>query len=111
MNTVVAQADKLQIRSGFASETGKRETNEDYLALIDTNTQPHIMQGSVAAIADGMGGALGGRQAAETTVRGFIDACYSLPETLGVDRAPVLFWKSVSFILAVILFAVLTQLA
>ncbi|HED18423.1 MAG TPA: bifunctional protein-serine/threonine kinase/phosphatase, partial [Gammaproteobacteria bacterium] len=75
------------MRSGFASETGKRETNEDYLAVFDTHTQPHIMQGSVAAIADGMGGALGGRQAAETTVRGFIDAYYSLPETLGVDRA------------------------
>ncbi|GMQ83425.1 MAG: bifunctional protein-serine/threonine kinase/phosphatase [Gammaproteobacteria bacterium] len=87
VNTVITQADKLQIRSGFASETGKRETNEDYLAVFDANAQPHILQGSVAAIADGMGGALGGRQAAETTVRGFIDAYYSLPETLGVDRA------------------------
>ncbi len=87
MNTAITQADKLQIRSGFASEAGKRDTNEDYLAVFDATTQPHLVQGSVAAIADGMGGALGGRQAAETTVRGFIDAYYSLPETLGVDRA------------------------
>jgi len=87
VNTVITQADKLQIRFGFASEKGKRETNEDYLAVFDASSQPHILQGSVAAIADGMGGARGGRQAAEITVRGFIDAYYSLPETLGVDRA------------------------
>ena len=45
------------------------------------------MQDTLAAIADGMGGGPGGRLAAETCVRGFIDAYYSLPITLGVDRA------------------------
>lgn len=75
--------ERLQIRSGFASKTGKRETNEDFLASLEGSP----LQGTVAAIADGMGGARGGRQAAETTVRGFIDAYYSLPETLGIDRA------------------------
>lgn len=75
--------ESLQIRSGFTSKTGKRETNEDYLASFGGN----VLQGAVAAISDGMGGACGGRQAAETTVRGFIDGYYSLPETLGIDRA------------------------
>ena len=40
----------------------------------------------VAAVADGVGGHKGGREAAELTVRCFLDAYYSLPETLGVRR-------------------------
>src|SRR5262249_3849451 len=40
----------------------------------------------VAAVADGVGGYRGGREAAEIAVRCFIDAYYSLPETLGVRR-------------------------
>ncbi|BDV38480.1 bifunctional protein-serine/threonine kinase/phosphatase [Methylocystis bryophila] len=41
----------------------------------------------MAAVADGVGGHKGGREAAETCVRGFIDAYYAQPETLGVARA------------------------
>ncbi|GAB4512511.1 MAG: bifunctional protein-serine/threonine kinase/phosphatase [Sulfuricaulis sp.] len=75
--------DRLQASTGFASERGRREQNEDYCgnARPKDDTRELIM-----AIADGMGGGLGGRVAAETSVRGFIDAYYSLPETLGVDR-------------------------
>ncbi|HEC28114.1 MAG TPA: bifunctional protein-serine/threonine kinase/phosphatase [Gammaproteobacteria bacterium] len=79
--------DVLQIRSGFSTQAGKRETNEDYVAIYEGDKRQRSLMGAVAAIADGMGGALGGRQAAETTVRGFIDAYFNLPETLGVDRA------------------------
>ena len=38
-------------------------------------------------MADGVGGHKGGREAAETAVRGFIEAYYAMPETLGVARA------------------------
>ncbi len=41
----------------------------------------------VAAIADGIGGAKGGRVAAETAVRGFLDGFCDLPETMEVRRA------------------------
>ena len=41
----------------------------------------------MAAVADGVGGHKGGREAAETCVRGFIEAYYAQPETLGVSRA------------------------
>ena len=41
----------------------------------------------VAAIADGIGGAKGGRVAAETAVRGFLDGFCDLPETMEVQRA------------------------
>lgn len=79
--------DHLETRFGFISEKGKRESNEDYLGASEGTAQQRALHGTVVAIADGMGGASGGRQAAETTVRGFFDAYYNLPETLGVDRA------------------------
>ena len=41
----------------------------------------------VAAIADGIGGAKGGRIAAETAVRGFLDGMCELPETMEVQRS------------------------
>ena len=40
----------------------------------------------IAALSDGMGGAKGGRVAAELAVRGFIDASIGQPATLGVAR-------------------------
>lgn len=78
-------ADLLQNRIGFATETGKRKTNEDYVAACAVNGQARA-QDTLAIIADGVGGGFGGRQAAETCVRGFIDAYCNLPGTLGVDR-------------------------
>jgi serine/threonine protein phosphatase PrpC len=75
--------DRLQASTGFASERGRREQNEDYCGNARAKDDAREL---IMAIADGMGGGLGGRVAAETSVRGFIDAYYSLPETLGVDR-------------------------
>jgi serine/threonine protein phosphatase PrpC len=46
--------------------------------------QPVI--GVVAALADGMGGAKGGRTAAELAVRGFVEGCVGQSITLGVAR-------------------------
>lgn len=79
--------DSLQLRVGCATAAGKRADNQDFVAaLLPTNSRLET-QGAVAAIADGVGGYAGGRVAAEITVRGFIDAYYGLPETLGVERA------------------------
>lgn len=73
----------LQVRAGFASETGKRPNNEDYVGV--HLGRPGSASGDViAAVADGVGGHNGGREAAELAVRCFIDAYVSLPETLGV---------------------------
>ena len=58
------------VRSGFCSEQGSRAANEDFAAVADKGSSRF---GVVAAIADGVGGAKGGRVAAELTVRGFID--------------------------------------
>lgn len=79
--------DELQIRVGFLSDAGRREVNEDYVASYVGDARQRAVKGIVAAVADGVGGARGGRQAAEVTVRGFLDAYYGLPDMLGVERA------------------------
>lgn len=45
------------------------------------------MQGVATVIADGVGGHKGGRVAAETAVRAFLEGYYAQPETLGAIRA------------------------
>src|SRR5688572_10688026 len=80
---------QLQIRCGFVSETGRRSDNEDYAGIYLGTPAQRVRQGIVAAVADGVGGSKGGRVAAELAVRSFIDAYYSLPETLGVQHAGI----------------------
>ena len=80
-------AGDLKIRIGLASETGRREANEDFVALQPGSVGQRASHGAVAVLADGMGGAKGGRAAAEIAVSGFIDGYYSQPETVGIERA------------------------
>ncbi len=70
----------LRVRLGFASEQGPRESNQDYVAAWTGGDV-------VALVADGVGGHKGGREAAETAVRGFLDAYLTQPQTLGVAVA------------------------
>lgn len=72
---------------GFASEAGPRERNEDFAGAVFGLELPEPRGDIVAAIADGIGGARGGRAAAETAVRGFLDGFCDLPETMEVRRA------------------------
>jgi serine/threonine protein phosphatase PrpC len=72
---------------GFASETGPRERNEDFGGAVFGSELPKPRRDVITAIADGIGGAKGGRVAAETAVRGFLDGICDLPETMEVRRA------------------------
>ncbi len=72
---------------GFASEKGPRKQNEDFAAAVIGAELPEPRREVVAAIADGVGGAKGGRVAAELAVRGFLDGFWDLPETMEVRRA------------------------
>ena len=78
---------RLEIVGGFASITGRRADNQDFGALYFGDPGEQARMGIVAAVADGVGGARGGRVAAESVVRGFIDGYYSQPQTIGIPLA------------------------
>ena len=77
----------VKASAGFASGTGPRKQNEDFAGVVFGFELPEPRRDVVAAIADGIGGAKGGRVAAETAVRGFLDGFCDLPETMEVRRA------------------------
>jgi serine/threonine protein phosphatase PrpC len=81
------RASGVKASVGFASETGPREHNEDFAGAVFGPELPQPRGDIVAAIADGVGGAKGGRVAAEMAVRGFLDGFCDLPETMEVRRA------------------------
>src|ERR1700691_1004606 len=72
---------------GFFSATGPRSANEDFAGAVFGAELPEPRGDVVAAIADGIGSAKGGRVAAEMAVRGFLDGFCDLPETMEVRRA------------------------
>jgi serine/threonine protein phosphatase PrpC len=72
---------------GFFSATGSRSANEDFAGAVFGADLPQPRRDVVAAIADGIGSAKGGRVAAETAVRGFLDGMCELPETTEVRRS------------------------
>lgn len=72
---------------GFYSDAGPRKRNEDFAGAVFGWELPQPRRDLVAAIADGIGGAKGGRVAAETAVRGFLDGFCDLTETMEVRHA------------------------
>ena len=56
----------LQIAVGHASLTGPRERNEDYCGVATPEGLELENKGVIAAVADGIGGHKGGREAAES---------------------------------------------
>ena len=84
---MTARLSGLKVSVGFASETGPRKDNEDFAGVVFGPELPEPRADVIAAIADGMGGAKGGRIAAEIAVRGFLDGFCDLPETMEVRRA------------------------
>lgn len=77
----------LKITLGQVSETGLRERNEDFSGVVTPTDEQLATKGVLLAVADGVGGNAGGREAAEMTVRGVLSDYYATPETLGVSTA------------------------
>ena len=77
----------LRFEIGLASERGKRADNQDYAAARIGRPRIDARRAAVAALADGVGGAKGGRQASELTVRCFFDGFFNLPGSLGIRQA------------------------
>lgn len=78
------QTSGLKVATGFASDIGRRDANEDFAAVC--LEEAGRLTGAVAAIADGVGGAKGGRIAAELSVRAFIEGYLGQSEALSVRR-------------------------
>jgi len=75
------------VAGGFASTQGVRPDNQDFAAIYDGTETERSLHGMVAAVADGVGGAKGGRIAAELAVRALIDGLYAQPDTIGPAAA------------------------
>jgi serine/threonine protein phosphatase PrpC len=71
----------LKIAIGQATETGERERNEDYCGAVTPATDQLETKGVLLAVADGVGGNAGGREASEMTVRGVLSDYYATPDT------------------------------
>lgn len=79
--------NRLQLAIGHASLTGPRERNEDFCGVATPDGAELDSKGVLAAVADGIGGHKGGREAAEYTVRGLLADYFATPETWAVPRA------------------------
>ena len=77
----------LKFTLGQTSDTGLRERNEDFFGVTTPTGELFATKGVLLAVADGVGGNAGGREAAEMTVRGVLSDYYATPETLGVATA------------------------
>jgi serine/threonine protein kinase/serine/threonine protein phosphatase PrpC len=82
----------LSITIGQTSIAGKKPENEDYLGFhIPSEESDNAVQldskGITVAIADGMSGSDGGKEASQVSVRQFIDDYYGTPESWTVKQA------------------------
>ncbi len=77
----------LLLSAAHHTATGLREHNEDFVGMV-TPAEPEIStSGMIAAVADGVSGSAGGREAAEYCVRGLLTDYYATPDTWPVTQA------------------------
>ncbi|WP_375195397.1 protein kinase [Sphingobium sp.] len=78
---------RLRVVAGHASEQGARPDNQDFVGIYAATESERARHGLIAALADGVGGAAGGRIAAELAVRALIEGLYDQPDTIGTRAA------------------------
>lgn len=84
----MSSKQKLQVTLAEGSRAGAKEQNEDFLGhRVPSSEQDLQMKGVVLAIADGMSGSDGGKQASETSVTQFLDDYYKSPESWSAHYA------------------------
>src|SRR4051812_44704432 len=77
----------LSVAVGYATRAGIRERNEDFVGMVTPNEPELSSRGLLAAIADGVSGNAGGREASEYTVRGLLTDYYATPDTWPVTQS------------------------
>ena len=78
---------RLVVSVGYATRAGKRARNEDFIGMVTPGDAELATKGLLAAVADGVSGNDGGREAAEYTVRGLLADYYATPDTWPVTKA------------------------
>jgi serine/threonine protein phosphatase PrpC len=71
----------LKIVVGQSSLVGPRERNEDYCGIVTPTNEQLSIKGALVAVADGVSGNAGGREAAEMTVRSVLADYYATPDS------------------------------
>lgn len=77
----------LIVDTGHHSVTGIRPRNEDFVGMVTPGEPELSCKGMVLAVADGVSGNEGGREAAEYVVRGLLTDYYATPDTWEVTTA------------------------
>ena len=77
----------LVVATGYATHCGTRPRNEDFVGMVTPNEPERTSKGILAAIADGVSGNQGGREAAEYSVRGLLADYYATPDTWPISQA------------------------
>jgi serine/threonine protein phosphatase PrpC len=77
----------LKFSLGQSTSTGPRSRNEDFCAATTPGNGTLAIKGALFAVADGVSGGSGGREAAELTVRGLLSDYYATPDTWEVVNA------------------------
>ena len=77
----------LKLTAAHYTATGPRDHNEDFVGMVTPGEPELSIKGMVAAIADGVSGSDGGREAAEYSVRGLLTDYYATPDTWQVTQA------------------------
>jgi serine/threonine protein phosphatase PrpC len=77
----------LLLEAGHATRQGLRARNEDFVGMV-TPLEPELSnKGFIGAVADGVSGNEGGREASEYAVRGLLADYYATPDTWPVSQA------------------------
>lgn len=86
----------LSVSAGHTTQAGRRERNEDFVGMVTPREPELSAKGLIAAIADGVSGNEGGREAAEYTVRGLLADYYATPDTWQVTQSLELVLKAIN---------------
>ncbi len=79
--------DNLSISLGQYSDKGAKEDNDDFYGAHLPEPPDLFYKGVAVAIADGMSGSDGGKEAAQLGVRMFLDDYYGTPESWSVKQS------------------------
>lgn len=77
----------LTLAAAYATRAGQRARNEDFVGMVMPDEPEVSSKGMIAAIADGVSGNDGGREASEYTIRGLLSDYYATSDTWPVTQS------------------------